>query len=45
MLILPHYFGIKSIYWGSALIELTVGIVTLFLLKNYRMKVNEVRNF
>ncbi|MGN7863967.1 MATE family efflux transporter [Chryseobacterium sp. 22458] len=43
MLILPHYFGIKSIYWGSALIELVVGIVTLFLLKNYKMKVNEVR--
>lgn len=43
MLILPHYFGIKSIYWGSALIELVVGVVTLFLLKNYKMKVNEVR--
>ncbi|WP_343680798.1 MATE family efflux transporter [Chryseobacterium arthrosphaerae] len=45
MLILPHYFGIKSIYWGSALIELIVGTVTLFLLKNYKMKANEVRTF
>ena len=35
MLILPPYFGIESIYWGSALIEITVGLVTLFLLKNY----------
>ncbi|UKB86212.1 MATE family efflux transporter [Chryseobacterium sp. MEBOG06] len=41
MLILPHYFGIKSIYWGSAMIELTVGIVTLFLLKNYKTKLNK----
>ncbi|KFF74650.1 multidrug transporter MatE [Chryseobacterium sp. P1-3] len=43
MLILPHYFGVKSIYWGSAMIELVVGIVTLFLLKNYKMRGNEVR--
>ncbi|NIF05204.1 MATE family efflux transporter [Chryseobacterium sp. Tr-659] len=43
MLILPHYFGVKSIYWGSALIELVVGIVTLFLLKKYKMKMNEVK--
>ncbi|WP_370898463.1 MATE family efflux transporter [Chryseobacterium gossypii] len=38
MLILPGYFGVKSIYWGSALIEITVGLVTLFLLRNNRMK-------
>ncbi|MDH6253810.1 putative MATE family efflux protein [Chryseobacterium sp. H1D6B] len=38
MLILPYYFGIKSIYWGSALIEITVGIVTLLFLKNYQSK-------
>ncbi|RNA62429.1 MATE family efflux transporter [Chryseobacterium nematophagum] len=38
MLILPPYFGIKSIYWGSALIELTVGLMTLFLLRNYQAK-------
>ncbi|MCL8537946.1 MATE family efflux transporter [Chryseobacterium gallinarum] len=43
MLILPHYFGVKSIYWGSAMIELVVGIVTLFLLKNYKIRGNEVR--
>ncbi|GAB0157789.1 MATE family efflux transporter [Chryseobacterium sp. Alg-005] len=38
MLILPHYFGVKSIYWGSAAIEITVAVVTLFLLKNYKIK-------
>lgn len=43
MLILPHYFGIKSIYWGSALIELVVGIVTLVLLKNYKMQLKPIR--
>lgn len=39
MLILPYYFGVKSIYWGSALIELTVGIVTLIFLKKYQKKI------
>ncbi|MFP3590798.1 MATE family efflux transporter [Chryseobacterium sp. SIMBA_038] len=38
MLVLPYYFGVKSIYWGSALIELTVGIVTFFLLNDYKLK-------
>lgn len=42
MLILPYYFGVKSIYWGSALIELTVGIVTFFLLNNYKLKLKKV---
>nr|WP_241775077.1 hypothetical protein [Chryseobacterium sp. ERMR1:04] len=41
MLILPYYFGVKSIYWGSALIELTVGIVTFFLLNNYKLKLKK----
>jgi putative MATE family efflux protein len=41
MLILPYYFGIKSIYWGSALIELTVGIVTFFLLNNFKLKLKK----
>lgn len=43
MLILPHYFGIKSIYWGSALIELVVGIVTLVLLKKYKMQLKPIK--
>ncbi|OCA72210.1 MATE family efflux transporter [Chryseobacterium artocarpi] len=43
MLILPHYFGIKSIYWGSALIELVVGIITLVLLKNYKIQLKPIR--
>ncbi|UZT98434.1 MATE family efflux transporter [Chryseobacterium fluminis] len=38
MLILPLYFGVKSIYWGSALIEFTVGIITLALLNKDRIK-------
>lgn len=42
MLILPQYFGIKSIYWGSALIELIVGIVTLFLLMKCQMKLKKI---
>lgn len=42
MLILPQYFGVKSIYWGSALIEIIVGLITLFLLKNYQRKTVEV---
>ncbi|KMQ68530.1 multidrug transporter MatE [Chryseobacterium sp. FH2] len=33
MLILPYYFGVKSIYWGSALIEVTVGTITFIILK------------
>lgn len=37
MLILPYYFGIKSIYWGSALIEVTVGLATFILLNKYRL--------
>jgi len=41
MLILPYYFGVKSIYWGSALIELTVGIVTFCLLNNYKLKLKK----
>ncbi|GAA5087613.1 MATE family efflux transporter [Chryseobacterium ginsengisoli] len=41
MLILPRYFGIKSIYWGSALIELTVGLVTYFLLNNFKLKLKK----
>ncbi|WP_073290078.1 MATE family efflux transporter [Chryseobacterium polytrichastri] len=41
MLILPYYFGVKSIYWGSALIELTVGIITFFLLNNYKLKLKK----
>ncbi|AZA54932.1 MATE family efflux transporter [Chryseobacterium sp. G0201] len=41
MLVLPYYFGIKSIYWGSALIELIVGIVTFFLLNNYKLKLKK----
>lgn len=32
MLILPYYFGVKSIYWGSAMIEAIVGIVTFIIL-------------
>ncbi|MGL6126273.1 MATE family efflux transporter [Chryseobacterium artocarpi] len=43
MLILPHYFGIKSIYWGSALIELVVGIITLVLLKNYKIQLKSIQ--
>ncbi len=42
MLILPYYFGINSIYWGSALIELTVGIVTLYLLNNGKLSLKKV---
>ncbi|MCS3528955.1 MATE family efflux transporter [Chryseobacterium sp. JUb7] len=42
MLILPYYFGIKSIYWGSALIELAVGLVTLGLLKNKQFKLKRI---
>lgn len=41
MLILPYYFGIKSIYWGSALIELIVGIITFFLLNNYKLNLKK----
>lgn len=41
MLILPYYFGVKSIYWGSALIELTVGIITFFFLNNYKLKLKK----
>ncbi|WP_326983583.1 MATE family efflux transporter [Chryseobacterium sp. MYb264] len=32
MIILPYYFGVKSIYWGSALIEITAALATLILL-------------
>ncbi|ASW73579.1 multidrug transporter MatE [Chryseobacterium piperi] len=42
MLILPQYFGVKSIYWGSALIEITVGLVTLLLLRNYQVQMKKV---
>ncbi len=42
MLVLPHYFGINSIYWGSALIELTVGVVTLYLLNNGKLSLKKV---
>jgi len=47
MLILPYYFGIKSIYWGSALIELTVAITTCFLLMKpvfKKLQVNRLRS-
>lgn len=37
MPILPHYFGIKSICLLSTLIELTVGIVTPYLLNNGKL--------
>lgn len=33
MLILPYYFGVKSIYWGSALIEVIVGVTTFIILR------------
>lgn len=33
MLILPYYFGVKSIYWGSALIEIIVGVTTFAVLR------------
>jgi Na+-driven multidrug efflux pump len=33
MLILPYYFGVKSIYWGSALIEVIVGVTTFTILR------------
>jgi putative MATE family efflux protein len=33
MIVLPMYFGISSIYWGSALIEIAVAIITLFYIK------------
>ncbi len=42
MIVLPMYFGISSIYWGSALIEIAVAIITLFYIKldsNSRKKV------
>lgn len=42
MLILPQYFGVKSIYWGSALIEITVGIITLVLLRNYQVQMKRI---
>ncbi|WP_306352727.1 MATE family efflux transporter [Flavobacterium sp. '19STA2R22 D10 B1'] len=33
MILLPMYFGISSIYWGSALIEITVVIITIIFIK------------